>query len=1019
MRTRGHSSPRANRVSLEPPYRPLLGKHRIKSSIIDDARKPGLVEKYRAHQPKESLKELPSSYSQPVSHERSGELAELQLLTRPGQTISTAIASALLGSFTGVSRHVGFELIGLPDKIVPQFVCDTADRSAVCGSLRAFSPEAQISECPGFLRSEWENDERFGAILTFGLQDRVFRMLRSETRLEPDPLTEIIGRLDDLTDGELALFQILFSPARFPWRKDLDEFLSNIEDVDKAIPLVRAKFAEPTFAAVIRVAAVANSSDVAASRVSALASALFATTRSAQNELVLVDSTTRPFNTEQEDLLDRQSHHHGMLLSLSELLTLVHPPSGVRSERLIRQSTRTKAAPAIVAGKGLVLGVNNHNDVKRPVALAAPQRLKHVHVVGSTGRGKSSLLLSMAIQDIDQGNGFAVLDPHGDLVEDILAHIPESRTRDVILFDPADDEFPIGFNVLSAHSELERTLLSSDFVAIFRRLSSTTFGDQMVSVLGNAVLAILESSRGGTLLDLRRFLTDKGFRSRFLESVEDDEVVYYWRNEFPLLKGVPHAPLLTRLNTFLRPKVLRYMVAQRRDRLDIRSIMDNRKILLAKLSHGLIGEENSHLLGSLLVAKIAQATASRQDEEAGKRVPFTLYIDEFHHFVTPSVAGILSGARKHALSVVMAHHSMRQIQSRSADVASALLANAYTRIVFQVGEQDARTLAEGFSFFEAADLQSLGVGHALARVERADFDFNLQTLLPATIPADVRGQRRSAVREASREGYATPRAEVEGILATMSESKHDAEASRPEKRPAARRDPSHRAAPIASIAEGKGLPGRGGVQHKYLQSLIKRLAEDRGFTVVVEKTVLDGHGHIDVALSRNGLSVACEISVTTRVAHELGNLTKCLAAGFRYAVLVSSDARTLELARLEMTDADRERIHLLTVDGFIEFLDELDGGRISARSAAIRRDRDEKVSGVRADSETTDDGKRMLNTRDAAAYVGLAVQTLAKLRVTGGSPPFYKLGRQVLYDRAELDNWISARRRRSTSDGGS
>jgi hypothetical protein len=202
----------------------------------------------------------------------------------------------------------------------------------------------------------------------------------------------------------------------------------------------------------------------------------------------------------------------------------------------------------------------------------------------------------MITQDIAAGHGVAVLDPHGDLIDDIVIRIPEHRTSDVILLDPADEEFPVGFNVLSAHSELEKTLLSSDLVAVFRRLS-TSFGDQMVAVLGNAVLAFLESSEGGTLIDLRRFLLDKAFRTKFLETVADEHVRSYWKDEYPLLKGGAHASILTRLNTFLLPKVIRHMVAQKQDRLGMRAIMDGQKILLAKLSQVAIGEDNSHLLG--------------------------------------------------------------------------------------------------------------------------------------------------------------------------------------------------------------------------------------------------------------------------------------------------------------------------------------------------------------------------------------------------------------------------------------
>jgi predicted DNA-binding transcriptional regulator AlpA len=703
-----------------------------------------------------------------------------------------------------------------------------------------------------------------------------------------------------------------------------------------------------------------------------------------------------------------------MLLSLSELLTLFHLPSAsVRSERLARQAGRTKAAPASAVGQSLVLGTNEHDGETCRVSLSTEERLRHTYVIGASGTGKSTLLLSMAMQDIEAGNGFAVLDPHGDLIEDILARIPEERAGDVVVFDPADEAYPVGFNILSAHSELERTLLSSDLVAVFKRLS-TSFGDQMVAVLGNAILAFLESTEGGTLLDLRRFLIDKSFRARFLETVQDEQVVSYWQEEFTLLKGLPHAPILTRLNTFLRSKLIRHMVAQKEDRLDMRAIMDGKKILLAKLSQGGIGEENSHLLGSLIVAKIAQAAMSRQDEAATNRVPFFLYIDEFHHFITPSLAAILSGARKYGLGLTLAHQETRQLRSRNEDVASAVLANAYTRIVFRVGEQDAKTLSDGFSFFDAADLQNLGVGEAIARIERRDFDFNLRTSCINHVEQEVADAQRKAVIAMSRTTYATPRVEVEELLRKSRDAETNVTAERPKRALSVRKTAQELSAVQPAMNDQTApLPGRGGPQHKYLQSLVKRFAEDRGFKATIEKMVLDGHGHIDVALERDGLSIGCEISVTTRVEHEVENLSKCLAAGFDYAVLVSSDQQTLERARALLAGTDQSKMRFIPPEDLTAFLDETK----QMRPPVQQKRRGRNAGGVVAESQTAPN-PRMLIAKDAAAYLGIAQQTLAKMRWSGDSPPYFKVGRQVVYDRAELDAWLALRKRRSTSDVG-
>jgi hypothetical protein len=962
----------------------------------------------------------PTTQSEPTTRPESCERTELQLLLPDAFVVKRDAASRCLASLRGLSHPLSFELVGLPDRIVVQLCCATVDRAAILAVLQAYFPDVKVRERQGFLRSEWLRREEGGAVLHLGLGARVFHSLETDMKFDIDPLIETIGRLTDLAAGELGLIQVVFEPASEKWGADLVDFVSHIEDTDHVLPVIRAKFSEPTYAVVLRVAVLTSSEDAAYEKAEGLARALAAATRSESNALQLLDSAEYSFNIETDDILDRVTHRSGMLLSLSELVTLVHLPSvSVRSSKLQRQVQRTKAAPGIARNRTLVLGTNEHDGVECTVGLSVEQRLHHTYLIGASGTGKSTLLLSMAVQDMAAGNGLAVLDPHGDLVEDILARVPEERAKDVILFDPADETYPVGFNILSAHSELERTLLASDLVAVFRRLS-TTFGDQMVSVLGNAILAFLESSEGGTLLDLRRFLLDKTFRARFLETVQDEEVVSYWQQEFTLLKGLPHASILTRLNAFLRPKLIRYMVAQKKDRLDLRAIMDGRKILLAKLSQGAIGQENSHLLGSLLVAKIAQAAMSRQDEAIASRTPFFLYIDEFHHFVTPSIAAILSGARKYALGLTLAHQEMRQLKERSEEVASAVLANAYNRIVFRVGDQDAGVLANGLSFFEASDLLNLGVGEAIVRVERPDFDFNVCTSPLETVDPILASSRRGTVLAASRTAYATPRGEIEAFMragrgtdvAMGGDTSVESTRRRKARVPATAtgEDDSNKA--VASF-----LPGRGGPQHKYLQSLVKHLAEDRGFKVSVEERVLDGHGHVDVLLERDDLSVGCEISVTTRVDHEVQNITKCLAAGLDYAVLLSSEPRTLDAARLLLGNVDRKRVRFLALEDLVGFLDELVAKRQRERKVERGSTVNAKADAVPSAPKESGD-KSMFLAKDAAEYLGIATQTLAKYRCTGESPPFYKMGRQVVYERADLDAWKAQRRRRSTSDAG-
>jgi hypothetical protein len=375
------------------------------------------------------------------------------------------------------------------------------------------------------------------------------------------------------------------------------------------------------------------------------------------------------------------------------------------------------------------------------------------------------LFFNLISQDIVNGDGVAVFDPHGDLVDKILGVIPPERIADVVLVDPSDEEFSIPFNCLSSHSPQEKMLLASDLVSIFQRLSSSSWGYQMTALCQNTVGAFLESDRGGTIADLRRFLVEPGFRDEFLKSVEEPEVVYFWQKTFPHLYAKKSVgSILTRLESFLSQRPIRRMVSQPENRLDFAHIMDTGKIFLAKLPEGLLGKKNSHFLGSLLISKFNQAAMSRQARQVADRRDFWIYVDEFANFITPSMAEILSGARKYRVGLTLAHQELHQLE-RNPDVASAVLTHPFTRIVFRVGDDDAKKLADGFSFFEAKDLRNLEAGQAVCRVERSDFDFNLSVPLHAEPDPGEAAKRRQEVITASRETYGTPRADVEAMLA--------------------------------------------------------------------------------------------------------------------------------------------------------------------------------------------------------------------------------------------------------------
>ena len=713
------------------------------------------------------------------------------------------------------------------------------------------------------------------------------------------------------------------------------------------------KISKPLFAVVVRIMARTASRDRLYEIARDLASALRVFSQPQGNALIPIRNDDYPYLPHLEDVIYRRSRRAGMVLNSEELTGFVHlPSSAVRSPALLRDAGLTKAAPGIVRQPpGVVIGDNEHNGDTVPVYLTADQRVRHTHIIGSSGTGKSSLLFNLIQQDIENGEGVAVLDPHGDLINQILGIIPDDRIDDVVLVDPSDVNFPIGFNILQAHSDEEKNLLASDLIAVFRRLS-TSWGDQMDTVLQNAILAILESTQGGTLSDLRLFLLDAKYRKQFLSTVGDPEIVFYWLNVFPQLTGGKSiGPVLTRLQDFFTRKPLRNMVGQSHNRLDFADIMDSGKIFLARLPEG-CGEENSYLLGTLLVSKFQQLAMARQSQQVAVRKDFWLYIDEFDHFITPSMAKILSGVRKYRLGFTLAHQELHQLQS-DPKVASAVLTQPCTRIVFKVGDDDAKKLGEGFDSFDDRSLKNLAKFHAIVRVERNDFDFNL-TLRKPELPAEDEAQsQREKVIAASRAKYATPRAEVEAALLARIWGDKPPEPPASDESPGGGRKPAPKpsapsgapaepvppASPVitampalpppplpkvsepppaaepplaAKIPKAAVLPttdiskptaaaepkdlGRGLALHKSIQKRLKDGAQKFGFLSDIEKQLVKGSNEaadLVLELRSSRLVIAVEIAISPNINHEFENVQKCLAAGFGRVAVIATGRKLL------------------------------------------------------------------------------------------------------------------------------
>lgn len=765
-------------VYPEPPFVPFTSHDLPPEPAVDDGRRPTLLSSFvqklsRKLSTEEQVPpEIPEEDEEPQPIPLVRDFLTEFVASLPDKVdVGRDAFEQFLLSLSMCREPIAFELLGTRGKVMTQFAAHPADAPLVSRQLRAFFPEAVFVPKNGVLEKAWEQttgDEPLA--VEFGLAREFMLPLLSGGKI--DPFVGIVGALSELQPDEIGLFQVLFQPLSQDWPDSIVRSVTHADgkpfflNKPELAGAAEKKVTRPLFAAVVRIFVCTQDFGRSVQTARDLAGSLRVFAHPSGNELIPLKNEGYHLSEHIEDVLARQTHRTGMILNSDELLGFVHIPSNaVRSPAFVRQEGKTMPVPGIVrGGSGLLLGENEHAGETGAVRLTPEQRTRHVHIIGASGTGKSTLLFNMIRCDIENGQGVAVLDPHGDLIDRICGIIPAARIQDVVLVDPSDSEYSVGFNILSAHSELEKNLLASDLVSVFQRLS-TSWGDQMGSVLQNAILAFLENERPGTLADLRRFLIEPAFRNDVLKSVRDSEVVYYWQKSFPHLTGGKSiGPILTRLDTFFAKKPIRHMMSQSENKLDFAQMMDTGKIFLAKLPVGLLGRENSYLLGALFMSKFQQTVMSRQAQQVSARRDFWLYVDEFADFITPSTAEILKGARKYRLGLTLAHHELHQLE-KDKEVASAVMSHPFTKIVFKVSDSDAKKLAEGFSHFEARDLQNLQTGHAICRVERSDFDFNLTIPFPPAEDSDLAHARRTEVITASRRKYAMPRAEVEALLA--------------------------------------------------------------------------------------------------------------------------------------------------------------------------------------------------------------------------------------------------------------
>ena len=344
-----------------------------------------------------------------------------------------------------------------------------------------------------------------------------------------------------------------------------------------------------------------------------------------------------------------------------------------------------------------IIAKTNFHGQGRLFGIKRDDRRRHMHIIGKTGMGKTSLLLNMAVSDIRNGSGLAFVDPHGDVADALLDYIPEHRVKDVVYFNPQDLEYPIAFNVLGDVPENQRHIVSDGLVGVFKKIWADSWGPRLEYILRNAILTLLENENS-TLLDIMRILVDKNFRANIVYKMQDPVLKQFWLNEYDgytdklLVEAI--APIQNKVGQFTSSPLIRNIIGQPKSSFNLREIMDQKKILIMNLSKGAVGEGGAQLLGAMMITKMQLAAMSRVDIPENERQDFYAYIDEFQNFSTDSFAEILSEARKYRLSLILAHQYVEQL---SEVVRGAVFGNVGTTIVFRIGAADAEFMEREFT----------------------------------------------------------------------------------------------------------------------------------------------------------------------------------------------------------------------------------------------------------------------------------------------------------------------------------
>jgi Type IV secretion-system coupling protein DNA-binding domain len=873
-------------VELEPPFQPHWHFQREKT-LIDDGKIPGPLSRLFKRKVQVNQEQEVESLH-PNSDRTSNELVAFQVSQARLEDGHHSRNSDLLNYLSSSVAVLSFEVYGTNESIIVRFVCSTQEEQWLLVNLKSFYPQCKFDR----IEDQFPlYDPDSGAIVDFGLSDEVMSSCNLFDLSSHDILTHLFRTCSGLLEKESILLQVIFKGVDAPWGYHLRNSVrtgdgSSIFQDDLSLPQIATiKSDENLFSTVLRIACSSESIERSESHIRTLAQAISQASRSATNSVFPLSNEGYDYIEHYRCMIERKSRRTGMLLSASELATFIHLPNPALDTNVPTWFPQNGAIPESLRNNRFILGTRD-GDL---VSVTEENRKRHTHLLGSTGVGKSTLLTNLILQDIQERNTVVLIDPHGDISDDVIARMPEDRLSDVVLIDPSSEEGVQGWNPLKAYNEQQKVVISSDLITAFRRESSS-WGNVMHSVFANAVYTFLDVG-SGTLIDLKRFIVEDEFRQSFVKNIEDEHLRYYWEHEFTLLKRAAIAPLLTRLDNFLRSKVIRQVVTAEPG-LDFETCIQQRKIILAKLTQGSIGEENSRILGTILLSKIYQSILSRQTIPQSERHFVGLYVDECHNYITPTIGQLLSGGRKFGVGVHLAHQNSAQLTSEYNQIINS---NTDTKLFFRLGQQDARASETLFTNISIEQFQNLAIGQAVLRVGEISNSIFIDTQQLKKVDDVILQHRLSEVSKIMLDRTTfkpVSHPKVKPKLNVIHKSRED-------------KSLAEQASAFLQDEQNKKQQSL----HRKIQEKLRKTGQELGFVSKLEVPV-EG-GVVDVSLERDNLRIAIEVSVYNKVEYEVMNIAKCLEAGYTTILCVSEDKT--RLAAISESIEEMNNVHFFSV----------------------------------------------------------------------------------------------------------